>query len=103
MLVLLVILLGPILFFLATWGIATVYRLYFPEHPLPFEQDPVIIRERAAAQGESMPVGVREIRADQRRAQRQGRAPSNTTYHYAWGGSDGFPEAWYEDLWRRRN
>lgn len=101
MLLLLALLLGPILFFMITWVIATVYRLYFPERSLPFERDPVVIRERATAKGESVPVGVREIRADQRRARRQGTRQS--TYTYAWGGSDGFPEAWHENLWQRRN
>lgn len=101
MLVLLVILLGPILFFMVTWAIATVYRLYFPERSLPFEEDPVVIRERATAKGKSVPVGVREIRADQRRARRQGAQQSS--YTYAWGGSDGFPEEWHENLWKRRN
>jgi hypothetical protein len=100
MLLLFATLIGPILFFLFVWVVATAYRLYFPEQPLPYEKDPVVIREKATAQGESVPVGVREIRADQRRNQRH-KTPES--YHYAWGGSDGFPEAWQEDLWRRRN
>jgi len=100
MLLLFATLIGPILFFLFVWVVATAYRLYFPEQPLPYEKDPVVVREKATSQGESVPVGVREIRADQRRNQRR-RAPAS--YHYAWGGSDGFPDAWQEDLWRRRN
>ncbi len=102
MLALLALLIGPILFFLLTWVVATVYRLYFPEHPLPFEEDPVVLREEATSRGNSIPVGVREIRADQRRKRRQG-VPHMPDYHYAWGGSDGFPEAWRDDLWQRRN
>lgn len=94
------VLVGPILVFLLIWVGATVYRLYFPEHPLPFEEDPVVKREQARMQGESMPVGVREIRADQRRERRQ---EDVTVYNYAWGGSEGVPDEWREDLWRRRN
>lgn len=95
------VLVGPILVFLIIWVGATVYRLYYPEHPLPFEGDPVVKRQRAASKGKSVPVGVREIRADQRRERRQ---EDVTVYNYAWGGSDeGVPESWKEDLWRRRN
>jgi hypothetical protein len=102
MFLLFVTILGPILVFLLTWVAATVYRLYFPEEPLPFEKDPIVLRERATNAGESIPVGVREIRADQRRKRRKATI-TRVDYHYAWGGSDGFPEAWHEDLWRRRN
>jgi hypothetical protein len=94
------VLVGPILVFLLIWVGATVYRLYFPEHPLPFENDPVVQRERATKRGESVPVGVREIRAHQRRERRQ---EDVTVYNYAWGGSEGVPEEWREELWRRRN
>lgn len=95
------VLVGPILVFLFIWVGATVYRLYYPEHPLPFEQDPVVKRGRAASKGTSVPVGVREIRADQRRERRE---EDVTVYNYAWGGSDaGVPDSWKEDLWRRRN
>ena len=94
------VLVGPILVFLLIWVGVTAYRLYFPEHPLPFENDPVVRREQAAKQGESVPVGVREIRAHQRRERRQ---EDVTVYNYAWGGSEGVPEEWREELWRRRN
>lgn len=94
------VLTGPLLVLLLAWVGATVYRLYHPEQALPFEEDPVVKRERAAAEGTAVPVGVREIRADQRRHRRQSDA---TEYHYAWGGSEGVPERWREDLWRRRN
>lgn len=93
-------LIGPILLFLLTWVVATVYRLYFPERPLPFRHDPVVQREKAAAAGEAVPVGLREIRADQRRTHRQ----RDDEYRYVAGSlSNGLPEAWEEDLWRRRN
>lgn len=94
------VLVGPILVILLLWGAATAYRLYNPEHPLPFEEDAVVEREQATARGKHVTVGVREIRADQRRSQRQS---DTTDYRYAWGRSDGFPERWRDDLWQRRN
>lgn len=93
------VLVGPILVFLLIWVGATVYRLYYPQHSLPFENDPVQ-RRQDAGDGGCVPVGVREIRADQRRERRQ---EDVTVYNYAWGGSEGLPDEWREDLWRRRN
>jgi hypothetical protein len=94
------VLIGPILVFLLIWIGAAVYRLYFPDHPLPFEEDPVVKRAKATSDGECVPVGVREIREDQRRERRQ---EDVTIYNYAWGASEGVPDSWREDLWRRRN
>lgn len=101
MLVLFAILIAPLLFFLVTWVAATAYRIYFPERPLPFENDPVLVRRRAAATGAEVPVGFREIREDQLRLQRERMtAPS---YFYAGSASEGLPSDWMDDLWRRRN
>jgi len=94
------VLVGPILVFLMIWAGAAVYRLYYPEYPLPFGDDDVVKRAEAPSQGERIPVGVREIRADQRRERRQ---ENVTIYNYAWGASEGVPESWKEDLWKRRN
>jgi hypothetical protein len=94
------VLIGPILVFLVIWAAAAVYRLYFPERALPFVQDHVVGRTDAASGGEYVPVGVREIRARQRREQRQ---EDVTIYNYAWGASEGVPDSWKEDLWHRRN
>lgn len=90
---------GAIFFALFVWVGATVYRIYYPNRPRPFEEHPVVRREQAAAQGERVPVGVREIRADQRRRQRK----QETDLEYVWGVSEGIPESWREDLWIRRN
>jgi hypothetical protein len=94
------VLVGPVLVFLLIWVGATVYRLYYPQHPLPYEEDPALQRREAARNGGCVPVGVREIREDQRRKRRQ---KDVTVYNYAWGGSEGLPDEWREDLWRRRN
>lgn len=90
----------PIFFFLLTWALVTAYRLLFPEAPRPVEEDPVRVRQRATARGEHVPVGAREIREDQRHFRS---AHPQTDYAYFYGTSDGFPENWSKDLWRRRN
>lgn len=99
--VLFITLVGPVLFFLLTWVVATAYRLYFPEQPVAFDRDPIVLRERRLRKEKSVPVGVREIREDQRRSQYLGK--SSPDYHYAWGTSDGFPDTWRENVWLRRN
>jgi len=91
---------GPVLVILVVWVGATVYRLYNPERPRPFEDDPVLERAQSSADGHPVPVGVREIRADQRRSRRQSDAGM---YRYARGRSKGVPEAWQRALWQRRN
>lgn len=99
--VLFITLVGPILFFLLTWVVATAYRLYFPEKPITFDNDPVVLQEQRRRKKESIPVGVREIREDQRRNQYLGK--SSPDYQYAWGYSEGFPEVWRDNVWMRRN
>ena len=90
----------PVLFFMLTWAVVTAYRLLFPEEPPPPPPDPVVIRKVAAARGEYMPVGAREIREDQRQYFSE-QAPAS--YTYAHGESEGFPEKWRQDLLRRQN
>lgn len=92
-------LVGVTFFALLVWAGTMVYRLYHPERARPFDEHPVVQRERAAARGEQVSVGVREIRADRRRERRK----EGPCREYVWGRSDGIPEAWREDLWRRRN
>lgn len=92
-------LVGVTFFALLVWAGTMVYRLYHPERARPFDEHPVVKREKATAQGEQVSVGVREIRADRRRERRKEGARQD----YVWGRSDGIPEAWREDLWRRRN
>ena len=90
----------PIFFLLMVWVTVTAYRILVPEKTREADADPVAVRQKAAAEGRSVPVGAREIREDQRAARTPyARAP----YHYALGDSDGLPEAWREDLWRRCN
>lgn len=92
---------GSTFLLLVVWAVATVYRLYNPDHIPPFEEYSAIRRKAATAEGEErVPVGIREIRADQRR-QRQKQEGQGASY--TWGRSEGVPEAWFEELWRRRN
>ena len=90
----------PVLFFMLTWVLTASYRICFPEEPLPFEKDRAALRQRTTTKGENVPVGVREIREDQRWRQRR---RAEAVYHYAEGGSIGLPSMWKEDLWERRN
>ncbi len=92
-------LVGLTFFALLVWAGTMVYRLYNPDNPRPFEEHPVVQREEATAQGGRVSVGVREIRADRRRKQRE----KSDRLEYVWGQSDGIPESWREDLWTRRN
>lgn len=95
------ILVAPILFFMLIWVVVTAYRIYFPEKPLPYEQDPLMVRRRQTRAGHAVAVGLREIREDQR-ARREALAPVD--YHYTDGFSlEGLPADWMEDLWLRRN
>ena len=97
--VLFLLLVAPLFFFLLTWAVATVYRLYFPERSLPLPADAMKPRRRRRpAAGEHMLVGAREIREDQRR-ERDGPVP----YRYAGFPSGQLPEDWKRALHRRRN
>lgn len=91
---------APLLFFAMTWTAVTVYRIWFPEVPLPPERDPVVLREVTRQAGESVPVGAREIREDQRRYRRYADRAA-----YTWAGRPQarVPEVWVEDVWQRRN
>ena len=92
-------LVGLTVFVLIGWAGTMVYRLYKPEQSRPFADSPVVQRKKATARGERISVGVREIRADRRRAERI----QSDRWEYAWGRSDGIPESWHKDLWARRN
>ena len=91
------LLVAPLFAFLLTWVVVTVYRLYFPERPLPLRSGTVQVRRRRAAAGEEVPVGVREIREDQRRE----RTP--VSYQYAGFPTGQLPDGWERDLHQRRN
>jgi hypothetical protein len=88
---------APLFFFLLTWVVATVYRLYFPEQPLPLRARAVQVRRRRASAGEDVPVGVREIREDQRSEDEP------VPYRYAGFPTGRLPEDWARDLHERRN
>ncbi len=90
----------PILFFMLTWVVVTACRIFFPEKPQVVEHTASIMRQRALEEGISIPVGVREIREDQRHQFIQ---RSDSSYYYAHGDSEGLPLSWFEDLHDRRN
>lgn len=90
----------PIFFFMLTWVVVTVLRICFPEKLQTrdywfFCATPIL----AMRANRVMPVGVRDIREEQRRSlQKQ---PGG--YVYDEGDSEGLPECWQQDLWTRRN
>ncbi len=90
----------PILFFMLTWVVVTACRIFFPEKPLLVDRDAALFRRHATQEGASIPVGIREIREDQRYLNHD--APQST-YHFAHGDSEGLPLCWFEDLHGRRN
>lgn len=93
---------APLLFFMLVWVAVTAYRIYFPEKSIPFNRDPVVQRWWVGAAERGIPVGVREIREDQRERHRA--TTPMPSYHYANGYSlEGLPEDWIEDLHLRRN
>ena len=89
----------PIILLVVVWASVSVFRLYFPEHPLPLLPDAVLLREAAWQRGEAVPVGLAEIREEIRRAKHE----RLVRYHYAGSARTHVPEAWVEDLQRRRN
>ena len=90
----------PILFFMLTWVVITACRLFFPTPPPVIGQDPGELRRIATREGYSVPVGIREIREDQRFLSNQSQ---EVFYHYEYGDSEGLPLSWYEELINRRN
>lgn len=107
MFVLFILVVAPVLFFLLAWVTVTTCRLYFPDRSPSFGRSRTALWERQKeamskeALGDESPVGVREIRENQRRYFRE---HVGATYHYVGGGSSGsLPSDWMEDLWRRRN
>ncbi len=89
----------PVIVLMAVWASVTLWRVLFPERPLPLVRDETMARRAAVARGESVKVGFREIHEDMRVHTRELARP----YHHAGGHSDGFPASWLEDLDRRRN
>ena len=89
----------PVAILMGVWSVVVVYRVLFPERPLPFVRDEVAERQAATARGESVGVGFREIHDDMRLHVRA----LNCPYHHAVGNSHGIPDAWIDDVYRRRN
>lgn len=90
----------PVLVAALVWGAVTAMRILLPERPLPFVPDPRAARRAARARGESVRVGFREIYED---LPEHARALPMPQRHAVGEGLEEAPEAWREDLWRRRN
>lgn len=78
----------PILFCMITWVVATAYRLYFPAKPLPLERELAFIARSESSTSElAVPIGVREIKEDERRR----RLSQSASYQFTNGMSNGVP------------
>ena len=91
----------PILFVMLVWVSVSVYRILRPDNPGPL---PLFDRKTLvyfSTEREPAMVGARSIRE---RGRRGNRIRSVTSpYDYLSGQSDGFPEAWWQDVVERRN
>ena len=81
----------PAIILMSVWAGVTALRLLFPEDALP--TDPAARRRRAAADGEFVPVRLRDIIEDQQ--------ARRSVAVRAGEGPDGHPL--FDDLWLRRN
>lgn len=90
---------APVVFCALIWLVATVYRLYFPEPVETLRDISVHISPAVGTFDTVAAVGVREIKAIQRREFDR----SECRYAYARGLSTGLPADWIDELWRRRN
>lgn len=90
-----------IFFCMFTWVAVTIYRICFPEKPLPIERDPVMQRHHARLSGTMIPVGARDISEEQRAYVMEQMRAHGTVYLPAY--PEGLPQAWEEDLQMRRN
>lgn len=90
----------PVAFCMLTWVVATIYRLYFPETSIGSAPARIVrLPPRLRPTNMAEAVGVREIKENQRRQF----GSSVARYSYANGFSNGVPNDWVDDVWRRRN
>lgn len=85
----------PVVLLMAVWSGVMMYRILFPERPLPFEA--AGRRQRAVRRGEAVPVRLRDILEDQAlRAE----TPADPA---AGAPPRSEPHPFADDLWARRN
>lgn len=89
----------PALIFMAIWTAVTAFRILFPERALPLGRNGLAERQAARTRGGAQEVGFREIREDVRMHTRE----LSRSHDLVGCGSHGIPEAWLDDLYRRRN
>jgi hypothetical protein len=89
----------PAAVFMAVWTAVTMWRILYPERSLPLVRNGIAERRAARVRGEAVGVGFREIHEDLRaEARERARALDGVE-----GRPSGIPEAWIDDLYRRRN
>jgi hypothetical protein len=93
----------PAAIFMAVWTAVTVMRILFPEHSLPLLRNGVAERKAARTRGEAVGVGFREIHEDLRAKAREREREKARASEHRNEPVGRIPEAWIEDLYRRRN
>ncbi|MBO6574931.1 MAG: hypothetical protein JJ896_05940 [Rhodothermales bacterium] len=90
----------PIVFTMAVWVVVSFYRIMRPEEP-QIPVDPGMFDLLLEPRREPALIGAKAIRESGRRQNRE--RSLSSPYDYLDGHSDGFPEAWWEDVLARRN
>lgn len=87
----------PPLIVIMAWAAITAIRICIPERRTPSVQHRIWIRQQMEEARESTPVGVSEIRENQRRLLRK------VQQAYSLSGARRVVDIWADDLWTRRN
>jgi hypothetical protein len=88
----------------AVWAVVTMFRVLFPERPLPVLLDPARERRDRTARGEAVPVGFREIYEEMPVHAGRLALPYRLDRERVHSGLPGHvPEPWRDDLYLRRN
>ena len=90
------LILSPILFFLLTWILVTVVRVFKQERPVRLERASTFVHRRTGAR-KAMAVAVKSDSSLRESDER------DDSYTLTDGWSSGIPGAWHGELWIRRN
>lgn len=94
------LLFASILLVVVLWAVVCLCRICFPDRPAPLTNNPVEVRRELTEKGEAVPVGVHEIREDQRYLHTHRQVAE---YSYERDVYANLPAAWWDDLRQRCN
>ena len=92
---------GSIGMLVLMWTIVYAIQYVRPDGPLPLHKDPELVRRIQLKAGMKSKVRFSDIRNLERSRVLFGQ--DDDDYQFIEGSSTGWPEAWVEDLYRRRN